>query len=31
MTVPLLEIRNLGISIGALDVVRGVDLTLEQG
>lgn len=31
MTAPLLEIRNLGISIGALDVVRGVDLTLEQG
>jgi oligopeptide/dipeptide ABC transporter ATP-binding protein len=31
MTPPLLEIRNLGIAIGGLDVVRGVDLTLEQG
>ena len=31
MTAPLLEIRDLGIQIGALDVVRGVDLSLGKG
>ncbi len=31
MTAPLLEIRDLGIRIGALEVVRGVDLSLGKG
>jgi peptide/nickel transport system ATP-binding protein len=31
MSAPLLEVRDLGIAIGALDVVRGVDLSLGQG
>jgi oligopeptide/dipeptide ABC transporter ATP-binding protein len=31
MTAPLLEIRDLSVAIGTLDVVRGVDLTLGQG
>jgi oligopeptide/dipeptide ABC transporter ATP-binding protein len=31
MTSPLLEIRDLGIRIGALEVVRGVDLSLGKG
>ncbi len=31
MTAPLLEIRDLGIRIGTLEVVRGVDLSLGKG